>query len=68
MPDRHENYEAVATNLPTKVPQREKCARDSEWCDGAICRKPPHGNGIFPDCPNADPEPAEQQRKEASDG
>ena len=38
---------------------RQKCARDSDWCDGAICRRPPHGNGMFPDCPNADPVPAD---------
>lgn len=29
--------------------QRERCPRDSDWCDGAICRD----FGV--DCPNADP-------------
>lgn len=31
------------------VAARQPCARDSDWCDGVICRE----NGI--DCPNADP-------------
>lgn len=29
--------------------ERERCARDSDWCDGRLCRE----RGI--DCPNADP-------------
>lgn len=30
---------------------RERCARDSDWCDGRVCAE----RGIA--CPNADPEP-----------
>jgi hypothetical protein len=29
--------------------ERERCPRDSDWCDGVIC-----ANLGFPDCPNAD--------------
>ena len=35
-----------ATWLATRA---ERCARDSDWCDGTLCRE----RGI--DCPNADP-------------
>lgn len=31
--------------------ERQRCARDSDWCDGVICRDV----GFNPDCPNADP-------------
>lgn len=38
----------------------ERCARDSDWCDGHICRE----RGI--DCPNAEPldERDRQERRE----
>ncbi len=32
-------------------PELPRCPRDSDWCDGVICRD----HGI--DCPKADPEP-----------
>lgn len=37
------------------MPFIERCARNSDWCDGMLCHNPPHGIGMNPGCPNADP-------------
>jgi hypothetical protein len=55
-------------DLDREFPKVVRCARDSDWCDGAICRKAPHGNGMFPDCPNADPVTTDERRNHSPEG
>lgn len=41
--------------MTSQLSEVQRCARDSDWCDGVICRE----RGI--DCPNAEPAQSSQR-------